>query len=58
MPIQSKFDRNQMQFSSLEDHIASENPVRFIDAFVDKLELSKLDFSFKTIKAEGRPAFE
>jgi hypothetical protein len=47
-----------MQFSSLEDHIASENPVRFIDAFVDKLELSKLDFSFKTIKAEGRPAFE
>jgi hypothetical protein len=27
--------RHQLQMSSLEDKIASENPVRFIDAFVE-----------------------
>lgn len=51
-------DRHQMQFYTLEDRIAPDNPVRFVDAFVDKIELNKLGFVLRTIKTEGRPAFE
>jgi transposase len=58
MPIASKIDRLQLQFSSLEDSIAFDNPVRFLDAFVDKLELDKLQFAPQSFKNEGRPAFE
>jgi transposase len=50
--------RNQMVFSSLEDTILPENPVRFIDAFVDPLSLETLGFSIQTLKAEGRPSFD
>jgi hypothetical protein len=46
--------RNQMFFSSLEDTISLENPVRFIDAFVEALSLQTLGFSVQTIKREGR----
>jgi transposase len=49
--------RNQMVFSSLEDTILPENPVRFIDAFVEALSLHTLGFSIQTIKTEGRPSF-
>lgn len=58
MPIVNKSDRYQLGFSSLEDHIASDNIVRFIDAFVDKLEFSRLEFTPQSIRIEGRPAFE
>lgn len=50
--------RLQMQMGSLEDSIDQENPVRFIDAFVDQLDLLKLGFEVKTLNAEGRPSFE
>lgn len=50
--------RLQMQMSSLEDSIDQENPVRFIDAFVDQLDLLKIGFKVKTLKTEGRPSFE
>jgi hypothetical protein len=30
--------RNQLQVSSLEDTIAADNPVRFIDAFVNSID--------------------
>jgi hypothetical protein len=50
------FPRNQIVFSSLEDTILPENPVRFIDAFVEALSLETLDFSVQSIKAEGRPS--
>ncbi len=50
--------RNQMVFSSLEDTILPDNPVRFIDAFVAALSLEALGFSVKTIKTEGRPSFD
>jgi len=49
--------RNQMCFSSLEDTISLENPVRFIDAFVETIALKNLGFSLQTIKSEGRPSF-
>ena len=34
--------RHQMQFTSLDDFIGTENSVRIIDAFVEKLDLGKL----------------
>ena len=42
MPIITGIDRHQVSFSSLEDGIAADNEVRFIDAFVDKLNLQLL----------------
>lgn len=42
MPIITGLDRQQIRFSSLEDAISSDNDVRFIDAFVEKLDLGKL----------------
>jgi hypothetical protein len=36
--------RNQLFFSSLEDTILPENPVRFIDAFVEPLSIENLGF--------------
>lgn len=51
-------DRFQTLFTSLEDPVDQDNPVRFIDAFVDTLELDKLGFIVPEAKNEGRPAFE
>jgi radical SAM protein with 4Fe4S-binding SPASM domain len=50
--------RDQIEFSCLEDLIGKNNPVRVMDAFVDKLDLSKLGFQARDIKTEGRPSFE
>jgi len=52
------YDRFQMRMVSLDDVIQKENPVRFVDAFVDKIELDKLHFVIAEIKTEGRPAFD
>src|SRR5262247_4486189 len=41
----------------LDDSIAEENPVRFIDAFVDHLNLTTLGFQRATPAATGRPAY-
>ena len=41
----------------LEDWIDDENPVRAIDAFVDALDLSELEFDGVEPAATGRPAF-
>ena len=35
----------QLQISSLEDKITSENPVRFIEAFVENISLQALGFT-------------
>ena len=50
--------RNQMVFSSLEDTISQDNPIRFIEAFVEHIDLKMLGFLVQTIKAEGRPSFD
>ena len=42
----------------LNDYIAEENPVRFIDAFVDHLNLTTLGFQRATPAATGRPAYD
>ena len=49
--------RQQLRFSSLEDIISPNNQVRFTDAFVEYVDLSKLGFAVKTLKIEGRPSF-
>ena len=49
--------RHQMRFSSLEEAIACDNQVRFIDAFVAFLDLKKLGFAVTSIKSEGRPSY-
>jgi transposase len=41
----------------IEDYITQENPVRFIDAFVNKLKLFELGFTSVEPKATGRPAY-
>ncbi|AEW87270.1 transposase IS1182 family protein [Flavobacterium columnare ATCC 49512] len=50
--------RNQLHASSLEDKITSENPVRFIDAFVEHIDLQKVGFTPVVLKSEGRPSFK
>ena len=49
--------RNQTYFSTLDDQVSADNPVRLIDAFVDKLELQRLGFTNTTHKSEGRPPY-
>lgn len=51
-------DRFQFEMVSLEDRISKDNVVRFIDALVEQIDLDKLGFVVKTIKAEGRPAYD
>jgi hypothetical protein len=49
--------RNQLFFSSLEDTILPENPVCFIDAFVEALSLETLGLP-PTIKRGRSVSFE
>ena len=41
--------RYQLQMSSLEDKIAIDNSVRFIDAYVGVIDLSKIGFTAKLL---------
>jgi transposase len=41
----------------LADWIDGDNPVRVIDAFVDKLDLSRLGFEGVAPEATGRPSY-
>ena len=43
----------QLRFSSLEDTISPDNQVRFIDAFVEYVDHSKLNFAAKTLKTKS-----
>lgn len=42
---------------SVDDYIAADNPVRFIDAFVDQLDLQAIGFQHSVAAVEGRPAY-
>jgi transposase len=52
-------DRNQSSLfpERLDDYIADDNPVRFLDAFVDELKLLELGFAGVEPSATGRPAY-
>ena len=49
--------REQISFTCLEDFIPTHHEVRFIDAFVDSIDLIKLGFQVQALKKEGRPSF-
>ncbi|MDR6789159.1 transposase [Sphingomonas sp. BE138] len=42
----------------VEDYVAADNPVRFIDAFVDDLDLGGAGFMRSRPKATGRPGYD
>lgn len=50
-------DRNQVLLfpEVIDDYITEENPVRFIDAFVDSLDIKELGFKHAELKSTGRP---
>ena len=52
-------DRNQRVLfpESLEDYVTDDNPVRFIDAFVDGLNLEGLGFKRVKASSTGRPPY-
>ena len=41
----------------VDDYVGSDNPFRFIEAFVDSLDLARVGFSLTTPKAIGRPGY-
>jgi transposase len=43
---------------AIEDYITEENPVRFIDTFVDRLDTIKLGFEHAVLKETGRPPYD
>jgi len=53
-------DRNQtlMFPERLEDYVAAENPVRFLDAFVAGLDLHGLGFAKAQVANTGRPPYD
>jgi transposase len=42
---------------AIDDYVATDNPVRFIDAFVDGLDLKAAGFARVEAKATGRPGY-
>src|SRR5690348_2059891 len=52
-------DRSQMLLlpESLDDYVGPENPVRFIEAFVDGLDLAAAGFGRVAPKVTGRPPY-
>jgi len=49
--------RNQLVLfpESIDDYIEEDNPVQFIDAFVDSLNVEGLGFKYSLPEATGRP---
>src|SRR5512133_1525248 len=52
-------DRSQLLLlpEAVDDYVGSDNPVRFIDVFVDGLDLAAAGFGRVTPKVTGRPAY-
>src|SRR5580698_682491 len=55
----SGFERSQHLLlpEAIDDYVGPDNPVRFIDAFVDGLDLAKAGFARVEAKATGRPGY-
>ena len=52
-------DRSQLLLlpEAIDDYVSADNPVRFIDAFVDTLDLKAAGFARVEAKATGRPGY-
>ena len=57
--VTNEFDRNQVNLMPLafDELIDENNPVRVIDAFVEMLDMNKLNCVYATSKATGRPPY-
>jgi transposase/IS5 family transposase len=55
----SGFERSQLLLlpESVDDYVGADNPVRFIDAFVDEVDLAAAGFVRVEAKATGRPGY-
>ena len=51
-------DQGLLLPASVEDYVAADSPVRFIDAFVDDLDLGAAGFHRSRPKATGRPGYD
>ena len=53
------YDRSQLLLlpEAVDDYVGTDNPVRFIDAFVDGLDLAVAGFGRVEPKGTGRPAY-
>jgi transposase len=53
-------DRSQLLLlpEAVDDYVGPDNPVRFIEAFVDELDLSAAGFARVRPKATGRPGYD
>lgn len=58
MPLQSKVDRSQMQFFSLDEIVDDDSVVRVVDLFCKCIDYENLGFTVKGKSHEGKPAFE
>ena len=60
MGYKKGINRNQKVLfpESLDDYIEESNAVRFIDSFVDSLDMKKLGFKYALPKATGRPPYD
>ncbi len=43
---------------TIDDYIEENNPVRFLDAFIDNLNMKKLEFKYADPKETGRPPYD
>ena len=55
----SGFERSQLLLlpEAIDDYVGADNPVRFIDAFVDGLDLAEAGFTRVEPKSTGRPGY-
>jgi transposase len=55
----SGFERSQILLlpEAVDDYVGADNPVRFIDAFVDELDFAAAGFVRAEAKATGRPGY-
>ncbi len=55
----SGHDRSQTLLlpKAIDDYVGTDNPVRFIDAFVDGLDLAAAGFARVDPKSTGRPGY-
>ena len=53
-------DRDQVLLlpDAIDDYVGANNPIRFIDAFVDQLDLSDAGFTRVTPQILGRPGYD
>ena len=52
-------DRSQLLLlpEAVDGYVGPENPVRFVEAFVDELDLAAMGFTRTAAKATGRPGY-